>query len=404
MDFLHDKHTKWFLVCMLCFMFLLFLADMFAGLSQERRMREMLFQQNRMVVASLLEQGVSESIVAKAMTNTQSSAQADVFLNKLGYTNSSRLVPQVVSFRQWLQAFTLIKCLVLSFLLLGILAFFLIIRERQYTNAIQTVTAYAKGDFSVKLPQGDGTVFRFFSCVNYLATALQSKQETEHRSKEFLKRTISDISHQLKTPLAALTMYNEIVLAEPDNKQTVQSFSQKTAAALGRMEQLIQSMLKITRLDAGGISFDKSVYRVAQVVARAVEDLTVRAGREQKALLFSGSQEDEIVCDLHWTAEAVGNIVKNALDHTGPDGKIHIVWEATPVMTRISVSDNGGGIAPEDLHHIFKRFYRTSSDRQGVGLGLPLAKAIIEGQGGIITVQSGLQKGTTFTITFLTKM
>ena len=102
---------------------------------------------------------------------------------------------------------------------------------------------------------------------------------------------------------------------------------------------------------------------------------------------------------------AIGNIVKNALDHTQSGGTVHITWEHTPAMLRIFISDNGNGIAPEDIHHIFKRFYRSkhSLDTQGIGLGLPLAKSIVEGQGGIISVQSEINTGTIFTISFLTE-
>lgn len=105
---------------------------------------------------------------------------------------------------------------------------------------------------------------------------------------------------------------------------------------------------------------------------------------------------------MEWTREAVGNIVKNALDHTKAGGMIQISWDETPLMFRISVSDNGDGIDEEDIHHIFKRFYRSkkSLDTQGIGLGLPLAKSIVEGQGGSIAVQSKCGAGTTFTVSF----
>ena len=102
----------------------------------------------------------------------------------------------------------------------------------------------------------------------------------------------------------------------------------------------------------------------------------------------------------------MGNLIKNALDHTKEGETIRITWEKTPAMVRIFVKDNGQGIRPEDFHHIFKRFYRSqdSLDRQGVGLGLPLAKAIIEGQGGSIFVSSTLGEGAVFTISLLTEM
>ena len=234
---------------------------------------------------------------------------------------------------------------------------------------------------------------------------LQSKSETEHKTKEFLKDSISDISHQLKTPLAALAMYQEIIENEQENADTVKQFAAKMGTSLKRMEQLILSMLKITRLDTGNIVFEKKSCYVAELIAHSVNELTTRAKNENKEILVDGDREQLLVCDMEWTSEAIGNIVKNALDHTQSGGTVHITWEHTPAMLRIFISDNGNGIAPEDIHHIFKRFYRSkhSLDTQGIGLGLPLAKSIVEGQGGIISVQSEINTGTIFTISFLTE-
>lgn len=133
--------------------------------------------------------------------------------------------------------------------------------------------------------------------------------------------------------------------------------------------------------------------------------MTTRANNEKKEIIIDGNSEQMLYCDIEWTSEAIGNIIKNALDHTDTGGKITISWKRTPAMVRILITDNGQGIAPEDIHHIFKRFYRSkkSSDSQGIGLGLPLAKAIIEGQGGILSVHSESLQGTTFTLSFLTE-
>ena len=114
-------------------------------------------------------------------------------------------------------------------------------------------------------------------------------------------------------------------------------------------------MLKITRLDMGSILFEKEYYSISNVVGNAISELTTRAVSENKEIIIDGL-EQKFFCDMEWTSEAIGNIVKNALDHTGSGGKIHISWERTPAMFRILISDNGHGIAPEDIHHIFKRF------------------------------------------------
>ena len=290
-------------------------------------------------------------------------------------------------------------------LLLGIFVF-LWSRNQLFQQAGKVINNYIQDDYSCHLPQNsEGEIFRVFASVEQLATMLQSKSETEHKAKEFLKNTISDISHQLKTPLAALSMYQEIIEAEPDNVDTVKEFSAKIGAALKRMEQLILSLLKITRLDTGNIVFEKTLYPVKEVVENAINELTTRATHEEKQIIIYGEPNQMLICDMDWTSEAIGNLVKNALDHTEPGKTILISWEKSPTMVRIFVSDNGNGIAPEDIHHIFKRFYRSkhSLDTPGIGLGLPLAKSIIEGQGGLISVQSDLHRGTTFTISFLTK-
>ena len=266
---------------------------------------------------------------------------------------------------------------------------------------------YINNDYSCHLPQNsEGEIFRLFASIEQLATMLQSQNETEHKTKEFLKTTISDISHQLKTPLAALMMYQEIIETETENAETVKEFSQKIGAALKRMEQLILSMLKITRLDTGNILFVKQSCFIQELIENAINELTTRASHENKQIIMEGAPEQTIICDMDWTSEAIGNLVKNALDHTEAGGVIHITWKNTSTMSRILVSDNGSGIAPEDMHHIFKRFYRSkhSLNVSGIGLGLPLAKSIIEGQGGFISVQSVLHEGTTFSVSFLTKV
>lgn len=287
--------------------------------------------------------------------------------------------------------------------LLGGTYFYFSRRERLYEEASKTVEKFAEGDFSNHLEGNqEGTLYHLYSAIDELAMSLKSKEEAEHQTKEFFKDTISDISRQMKTPLAALHMYNEIISEEPENAETVKQFTEKSGVALDRMDRLIQLLLKVMRLDAGSISFSREVCRVGDVIAKSVEELRMRAVTEHKQLNIEGSGETFMNCDLLWTSEAISNLVKNALDHTEEGGLVDITWSETPAMLRIMVQDNGSGISQEDIHHIFKRFYRGSkaSDTPGIGLGLPLAKAIIEGQEGSLTVHSVEGEGTTFTIGF----
>lgn len=370
--------------------------------------KSMYLEHDRAIVSALLEQGVSKEVIANAISSTDTSIAGVELLNNLGINSNTfnGLLPHFSRFQYHflLMSFGIDICLIII-LGIGIIAF-LQARNRIYQRAEKIIDNYINNDYSRHLPQdSEGELFRLFASVEQLATMLKAKSETEHRTKEFLKSTISDISHQLKTPLAALMMYQEIIEAEPDNTETVKEFSQKTGTALKRIEQLILSMLKITCLDTGNILFDKRACSVQELVKNAISELTTRATQEKKQVIVNGTSNQAIMCDMDWTSEAVGNLVKNALDHTEIGGIVKITWESTPTMIRILVSDNGSGIAPEDIHHIFKRFYRSkySLNTPGIGLGLPLAKSIIEGQGGLISVQSVLHEGTTFSVSFLTK-
>lgn len=409
MIFFRDRQIKWYTLFLIFYAFLIFGITVWFCRSQVSNVKSIYLQHDTAVVSSLLEQGVSKEIIANAVSNTEINPAGTEFLDFLGIREETmgRLLPFLSQFQNRTLITGLCICLIFTFFMLIGTILFLWRRNQLYVKADKIVNSYINSDYTCHLPQhNEGEIFKLFASVEQLATILQSKNEAEYKTKEFLKRTISDISHQLKTPLAALGMYQEIMEAEPDNIETVKEFSQKTGIALKRMEQLILSMLKITRLDTGNIVFDKKSCFVKDLISNAVNELTTRAVYENKQIAIEGNPGQTLICDMEWTSEAIGNLVKNALDHTQSGEFIHITWETAPTMLRIMISDNGSGIAPEDIHHIYKRFYRSrhSLDTQGTGLGLPLAKSIIEGQNGILSVQSALQEGTTFTISFLTEL
>lgn len=409
MSLYRDKQMKGFLLFLLSFALLLLGAGTIFAIYQVNTVKTLWLAHDEAVASSLLEQGVSKETIAAALTNTEINENGCSLLAAagLGQQAETNLRPFLNQFQQFTLRLTLCAVMLLLFVLaIGMFIFFWK-RKRLYQQADKVLTNYINGDYSCHLPQNyEGGIFQIFSSVERLATMLQSKNETEHQAKEFLKDTISDISHQLKTPLAALAMYQEIVENEPDNAETVRQFVAKMGISLKRMEQLILSMLKITRLDTGNIVFEKNKCPVPELISHSINELTTRAKNENKEIQIEGDDEQQLFCDMEWTGEAIGNIVKNALDHIQAGGIVRITWDSTPTMFRIVISDNGNGIAPEDIHHIFKRFYRSkhSLDTQGIGLGLPLAKSIIEGQGGIISVQSDVGNGTTFTLSFLTEL
>ena len=268
-------------------------------------------------------------------------------------------------------------------------------------TAVAEIDDYLIGDTDARIECDDeGEMYKLFHSVNTLVSVLNAHIENEFRTKEFLKDTISDISHQLKTPLAALNIYNGILQSETENLPDLKEFTILSEQELDRIEALVQNLLKITRLDAGAIILEKNFENVSDMMHDIEQHFAYRAKQEQKELSLSGDDDIMLFCDREWMIEAVSNLVKNAFDHTDAGKHICVEWKQMPDLLQIVVEDNGCGIHSEDVYHIFKRFYRSrfSKDTQGIGLGLPLAKTIIELHGGNMKVDSVLGKGSAFII------
>lgn len=410
-----DRQERGFLMFLAVFCILLPVLGILGSLWQAQGIRDALLGREARLVSGMLESGLSEETAATILSRTEISQEGEALLRRTGRTQESLawLYPEV---RQAAGRTALFSCMgagVLGAVLFSGAVLFLKRREALYEQAAGILSRFAEGDFSRHLPRGGtGALYRLFSAADQLSRAAQVRGEAERAAKEALKNAVSDISHQLKTPLAALSMYMEILKEEPE---TVREFSAKALQSLERMQRLIGLLLKIMRLDAGSVRFEPEDCPVSELVREAVEELTTRAKQEGKQLIVEGDPKERVRCDPAWTAEALSNLVKNALDHTESGGTVRICWNRSPGLFRLSVEDDGCGIPPEDLPHIFKRFYRSGRDRaarslQGVGLGLPLAKAVVEGQGGVLSVNSspGADNSsggrTVFSISFLSEL
>lgn len=409
MSILLERNTRHYYIFLLGLMGAFVLWTCFLSWFHGKETQDILFAREQTMVSSLMEQGVSPAALANAIKNSQSTGEGMALMQKIGHTDAApvRFFPAIDRSVRLFAGIAVGMVMILMVFLAGVTMRFLWKREKLYCEAEDIIARFSEGDFKKHLPQNEnGSIYQLFAAVEELAVALRAQNEKEQQMKTFLKDTISDISHQLKTPLAALHMYTEIIAEEPDHRETVERFSGKTMQSLERMEQLVQTLLKVSRIDAGSIVFRKEKQSVSGLVADAIEDLSVRARMEGKQLLLKGDLQEEVVCDREWTREAIANLVKNALDHTDAGGMITVSWECSPAMFRLAVTDDGCGIDEEDMHHIFKRFYRSKrdGDRQGIGLGLSLAKSIVEGQDGILSVNSTPGEGAAFTIIFLTDM
>ncbi len=268
----------------------------------------------------------------------------------------------------------------------------------QYNKDINKIM---DGEILTRLDDNEeGSLSKLAASINMMTASLYAHIKNEKQNRVFLEDVLTNVSHQLKTPLSALTMYNEIMRDENTDNEVIARFLNKSQNELERMRTLIANLLKLARLDAGIIELNKSSHDLNDIMARVVESFETRLQKERKTYEVISNGKLSYICDREWMLEALSNLFKNAVEHTSAGSRIEVLIEETLLMTKITIQDNGEGIHPDDINHIFKRFYRSrfSQNKQGTGIGLTLAKTIIEMHGGFISVESTVKKGTRFTV------
>ncbi len=250
----------------------------------------------------------------------------------------------------------------------------------------------------------EGAVGVLYTNFYKLVGILKESRNRELNEKIFLRDIISDISHQLKTPLASLNVFIDLLLEDKitDEAKRTQVLNE-AANQLSRMEWMVLSMLKLARIEAGAIQFDKKMVAVRTILMQAAEAVQFLVKERNQMLLIECVDDIEMLCDGEWLTEAIINLLKNASDYSGEGKRIWIEVEDTNVYTRIYVKDEGVGIAESEMANIFKRFYRVHQEvnPNSVGIGLSLTKSIVEGMDGKIRVQSEEGKYTWFVLTFV---
>ncbi len=326
-------------------------------------------------------------------------------LRETGYHEDAdpRLISAVAAYRKRTAAG--FGGMLFSIFLAVFLTVWLYIRKQKeaIAKADTMITRFLWGDTSQRMDcEETGGWYSLFHRINELAATLSAQAEHEKQTRIFLQDMISDVSHQLKTPLAALKMYDEIMAQEGTDRETINRFCQKSLREIRRIEDVVYTLLKIARLDAGTVRMEMAEENMEMLLRDVTERFETQAAQEEKEIVLSGKPDACLYCDALWMSEALGNVVKNALEHTRRGGKVVIRWERAPLFTNIVVEDNGKGIHQEDIHNIFKRFYRSrfSQDTHGIGLGLPLAKSIVEAHQGTISVTSRVGQGSRFVLSF----
>lgn len=262
------------------------------------------------------------------------------------------------------------------------------------------------GNFSMRLPtEDDGTLGRLGYQFNIMAKRLHLSIEGIKKEKEKLKGIVTDVSHQLKTPLTSLKTFNTLLIdGESENPEIRTEFLQRSEEQIEQLEWLVHSLVQISRLEAGMLQIKPFSNSISETLENSVDAVKLLAQEKNIEINIKELISTNIVHDPKWTKEAIFNILENAIKYTKHNGNINIIMDEDDIMVRIHILDNGIGISQRDINHIFERFYRSRSKEvqknQGSGIGLYLCKRIIEEQHGMIDVNSTLGKGTEFVITF----
>ncbi len=229
------------------------------------------------------------------------------------------------------------------------------------------------------------------------ATTLKFQNEILSDDKKQLAQAIADISHQLKTPLTSMMVMNDLLSGEEDSSKR-REFLQTQSAQLSRMNWLIQTLLKLSKLDAGTIELKHEMVSAKELLSEVLKPFEIQF--ELRGIIYKQDVADmSFSCDKNWTVEALQNIVKNCIEHMDDGGELEITATDTALFGGITIKDTGCGIAEADLPHIFERFYKgKNAGKDSVGIGLALTKAIIEDQHGEISVKSTEGVGSTFEI------
>lgn len=206
---------------------------------------------------------------------------------------------------------------------------------------------------------------------------LKNMADNSNKEKKYLATTLSDISHQLKTPLTSLFVFNEILKQDNLDSKTRKEILEKSEKQLERIKWLITSLLKMSQLDSGSITLQKDKVNLQKLINESCEPFLISLDLKNVKLQINIDKKAFIICDKNWTIEAISNIVKNALEHVKENGTITIQSITNPIYLKLEIIDDGEGIKAEEINHIFERFYHGNKNKDSIGIGLNMSKMII---------------------------
>lgn len=344
---------------------------------------------------------VSEKEVAEILNNKTEYTDNSEFLNKYGIHPEKDWVSYNNQGSYKYVILSVSVCIAFGLAFAVLFLGYLKIQKKQTMDIAKRIERINLGDYSLQIDRNSEDELSLLDNQIYrTAVKFREQAENSNKDKENLQKSLFDISHQLKTPLTSIIVMVDNILDDDDMPLEIRrEFLNDIKHNTNTISFLVQSLLKLSKLDAEAVKFRYEQVEVKSIVDECIKNTAVMA--EILGVRLETDCNDIILnCDRKWLCEAVTNIIKNCIEHSH-NGNIKITADQNKLYTKISIKDNGSGIAKEDLPHIFERFYKgKNSSDDSVGIGLSLAKTIIEKQGGYISVSSELNKGSEFVIKF----
>ncbi len=287
---------------------------------------------------------------------------------------------------------------------LGIYLIYVITQEKKIAEINEYIKQINNKNYILKIEENDnGELSKLRNELYKTTVLLKETAEISEKEKENLSTAIADISHQLKTPLTSIRIMLDNIQDDPDmEKEVREDFLKEISKQIDWISSLVVALLKIAKFDAGTIKMENNEINAKNLIDNIVSNLAILMELKNIEIITNVDEKATFVADYKWQQEALTNILKNAIEHSKQNSRIYITVENTSLFLKIIIKDEGSGIDKEDLKHIFQRFYKTkNSSENSIGIGLPLAKAIIEQSNGYIKVETKYGEGTSFEVKYI---
>lgn len=329
-------------------------------------------------------------------------------LEKYGYDKNYKMIENI-NFQQHIKYFLVNNLIVFVGIIILIMLIMCNLMKYVFNKldkVSKNVECIIHGKYNIKDDFKEEGIFNIIhSDLNKLSKSINVKIKDLDKEKENIKELVTDISHQLKTPLASLKLYNSLLLEEDLDEEDRTEFLKTSSMSINKLQSLIESLVNISRLETSMISIKKENKNIKSTIIKAIESVKPKAINKCISINLNDFDDKIVPHDSKWTEECIFNILDNAVKYTNLKGKIDIYVQDAINFMRIDIKDNGIGIDKNEFNNIFKRFYRSEEvqELEGSGVGLYLSRKILESQGGNIIVSSQKGEGSKFSL-FLTKV